>query len=263
MTRFVGIVSAKGGVGKTTTTINLASALSFLRRDTIALDANFANPDLGIHLGMAQQEKTLHSALKEEHHIKESIYLHPSGIRIVPGSLSYREALESRRENLMDVIYGLKGLTEAVIIDSTPGMGRDAQAVIKASDYVIIVTTPDIVSVTDSLKMIKLSEQLGKQVLGVIVNKSRGEGFEMDERNISDFLGKGILGIVPSSGTIRKSLRDNKPIVATDPNSPASVSYKKIAGQLIGECYVEHLEEREQRSLFSQILKNLGFSRKD
>ncbi len=261
MTKFIGIVSAKGGVGKTTTTINLTSALSFLRRDIIALDANFANPDLGIHLGIAGMEKNMHSALRGKDKIKDCIYRHPSGIKVIPGSLSYREARQAQRKNLITVIYELVGSAEAVIIDSTPGMGRDSQEVIKASDYLIIVSTPDICSVTDSLKMIRLAEELNTKVLGIVINKKREEGYEMSEANIAEFLKQPVIGVIPDDNQIRYSLKTNTPLINVDPNSVTAGSYKKLAATLIGEKYSENIEQKEETSMFRQILRNLGLSR--
>lgn len=261
MTKFVGIISAKGGVGKTTTTINLTSALHFFKRDVIALDANFANPDLGIHLGIPNMEKNLHTALKGNHSIKDGIYRHPSGLKVIPGSISYSEARKAQRQNLINLIYDLFGTAEAVIIDSTPGMGNDARTVIQACDKVIIVTTPDLVSVSGSLKMVNLAKELGRPVLGIIVNKLRNEQYEMSIPNIQDFLKKPVIGVIPDDHPIRQSLYTRNPSLMTDPSTPSSISFKKIAGELIGEKYVEEVIEKKQKSTFMQVLDNLGFGK--
>jgi MinD-like ATPase involved in chromosome partitioning or flagellar assembly len=259
MTKFIGIISAKGGVGKTTTTINLTSALDFFKRSAIALDANFSNPDLGIHLGFPRAEKNLHSALKGKHSIRESIYRHPSGIRIIPGDISYREGKEAEMGNLMDVIYKLAGTAEAVLIDSTPGFGQDVRSVIRVSDSLIIITTPDLVSATGSLKLVKLAGELGKHVMGVVVNRHTGEDYEMSIENIAEFIGRPVIGIIPEDREISSTLRHNNPSLVSDPNSAASTSYKKLAGILIGRRYVDQVEEKEKGSAFADIMERLGF----
>jgi len=258
MTKFIGIVSAKGGVGKTTTTINLTTALHEFKRKAVALDANFANPDLSIHLGAQNLKKTLHTALKGKHGVNEIMYKHPSGIYIVPGSISYKEARSVKRQNLMGVIYQLLGSAEAVIIDSTPGLGRDARTVIRASDYLIVVTTPDLVSVTGSLKIINLAHELDKQVLGVVVNKRRQADYEMPLANIQDFLDKPIIGVIPEDAAVRHSLCTKNPVVLADPFNPASIGFKKAAGLLIGQKYEEHIKREEDKSLFSIALERFG-----
>jgi septum site-determining protein MinD len=259
MTKFIGIISAKGGVGKTTTSINLSSALHFLNRNVIAIDANFATPDLGMHLGIFKPEKTIHTALRGEHHIRQSIHRHPSGIRIIPGSISYDLSHTAKRENLLSIVQGLTGTAEAVIIDSAPGTGEDTREVIRASDFLLIVTTPDFVSVTDSLRIIRLCRELGKRILGVIVNRQRGEDYEMSVSNIAEFLNTPVIGVIPEDSNLRRSHRERMPLVITEPNNPASIGYKKIAGRLIGEQYVEQVKQPEELSTFRQIMKNLGF----
>lgn len=255
MTKFIGIISAKGGVGKTTTTINLAGALHFFQRNVIALDANFANPDLGIHLGMHKTERSLHTAMRGRHSIRDTVYRHPSGLRIIPGSIAYSEARRVERKNLLTTIYDLAGTAEAVIIDSTPGLSGDARTVVLASDYLLIVTTPDLVSVTGSLKMVKLAEEHRKQVLGIVVNKQREEGYEMSTENIAEFLGKRVIGVIPDDPLVRRSLHAQKPLVLTEPNAGSSIGFKKMAGILIGRKYREKLARRD--SSFSAILRRV------
>jgi len=261
MTKFVGIISAKGGVGKTTTTINLSSALHFFNRQVIAVDANFVNPDLGIHLGMPRPDKNLHTALKGEHDIKDSVYRHKSGLMVVPGSISYYDAKNVRRDKLLEMIYGLIGTAEIVIIDSSPGLGRDARAVVSACDFVIIVTTADLVSVSSSLKMVHLAKEIGRQVLGVIVNKHQSEGFELRQENIAEFLGVPVLGVIPDEREVGRTMHTRGPIVLADPLAKSSIAFKKAAAQLIGEKYVEELAKKEEKSVFSQVMENLGFKR--
>jgi len=261
MTKFIGVISAKGGVGKTTTTVNLSSALHLMNRQVIALDANFANPDLGIHMGLPLAKKNLHSALKGHHDIKDSVYKHSTGLRIVPGSISYKEARTVKRDNLLELIYGLVGTSELVIIDSTPGIGRDARAVIRACDYLIIVTTPDLVSVSSSLKMVGLAREEGRQIIGVIINKQRGEGYEMADDNISEFLNNRILGVIPDDPEVSRSMHGKRPLVFANPYSKATMAYKKAAALMIGEKYVTEIEKQEEKSVFSHVLNNLGFKR--
>jgi len=261
MTKFIAIISAKGGVGKTTTTINLTSALHVMKRHAIALDANFANPDLSVHLGAQNLKKTLHSALKGDHSAKEILYKHPSGIQIVPGSISYNDARKVRRENLINIIYGMLGSAEAVLIDSTPGMGIDARTVIRASDYVIIVTTPDLVSVTGSLKMVKLAVEMERTILGVVVNKVREAAYELVSDNIADFLGIPVIGVIPEEDKVRMCLKTKTPIVFDEPYAKSTIGYKKLAGMLIGQKYEEELKTEEEKSLFASVLENLGFKR--
>jgi MinD-like ATPase involved in chromosome partitioning or flagellar assembly len=258
MTAFIGIISSKGGVGKTTATVNLAGALSFFNRKVIALDANLSNPNVGIHLGVYNPERTLHSALRGEHNIRESVYSHPSGVQIIPGSISYRDAKTVDRGNLLNTILGLKGAAEAVIMDSSPGLGEDSQSVIRASDYLLLVTTPDIVSVGDSLKAIKLADEHKKRVLGVIVNMQR-DG-DMTPENVAQFLGRPVIGVIPYDRAVSESLTKRQPLSMTA-DLPSVHSYKTIAGHLIGQKYEAKAASPPPETLMQTFLRRWGLDK--
>lgn len=259
MTKFVAIVSAKGGVGKTTTSINLSSALDWFRRDVIVLDANFATPDLGINLGTPFTEKNIHRALAGEHHVKESIYRHPSGLRVVPGHVSYAHARDVKKENIMNLVQDMMNLSEIVFIDTTPGIGEDTTTVLKAVDYVVVITTPELCAVTNSIKMVKLSHELQKEVLGVIVNRHTGQDHELSVNNIETMTGCSVLGIIPEDQSVSYALNQKNPVLITHPESDATLGFKKVAGELIGERYVENIQQEEEKSSFREALRKLGF----
>ncbi len=258
MTEFVAVISAKGGVGKTTTSINLSSALDYFKRDVIVLDGNFTNPDIGIHLGKAFLPKSFHTALKGHHHINESVYKHSSGLRIIPGNISYNEAINNKKENIVDVVRDLTNFSEVVIIDSSPGIGDDCRAVLKAVDYVLIVTTPDICSVTNSIKTVKLSKDLNKKILGVVVNMMRGENYELSVENIQTMTGQKVVGFIPYDHGFRQSIQRKTPLVNTEPTSQASIGFKKLAANLMGKQYMTNIQKNETGPDFKKILKRFG-----
>ena len=87
MGRKIGIVSAKGGVGKTITTLNLASALMQFSRDVVSVDGDVKLSGLSLQLGMYYFPVTLNDILEGERSILESLYIHTTGLRIIPASL--------------------------------------------------------------------------------------------------------------------------------------------------------------------------------
>ena len=91
MTRFVGILSGKGGVAKTTTTVNLGAAFNYFGRDVTIVDGNLSTPNLGLHLGVPVVPISLHDVLKGKNDILESVYQHNSGLKIIPASLYVNE----------------------------------------------------------------------------------------------------------------------------------------------------------------------------
>ncbi len=256
MTRFLVIASGKGGVGKTTTAINLGTALSNFGRDVIVLDANLSTPNMGIHLGAPIVPITINDVLDGNKRINEAAYMHPSGLKVILASIAMERYKEDHIHKLNEAINALEGASEVVIIDAAAGLEKEAKAAIAVSDEAIIITTPDLPSVTDALKTIKTAEKLGSKVIGVVVTKVNNDNLEMTLKNVETILEKPIIGVIPNDETIRKSLYLKNPVNYTHPTSRASVAYKKLAAKLIGDRYVESIEEKEPLSKY--VLRRLG-----
>jgi len=90
MAKIYAIISGKGGVGKTTTTINLGISLNLLGEDVIIIDANLTTPNIGIHLGAPIVPTTINRVLNNQAKLEDAIYEHESGTKIMPASLSLK-----------------------------------------------------------------------------------------------------------------------------------------------------------------------------
>ncbi|MBI2452030.1 AAA family ATPase [Candidatus Pacearchaeota archaeon] len=234
MTRLITITSGKGGVGKTTTAVNLAAALNSFGKEVILVDANLATPNVGLHLGAPIVPISLNHVLLGKAKITDAIYEHESGTKIIPSSLSISELRKINHDRLKEVGKRLKKMADVVIYDSAAGLGEEAIAAIEAADELIIVTNPEIPAVTDALKTYKLIEQLGKPVSGIIVTRVTGSKTEMPISNISEMLELPILGVIPEDKRIKSSLVNKDAVVHTHPKCRSARNYKKIAAKLIG-----------------------------
>ena len=163
MGRIIVIISGKGGVGKTTTAINLGAALNKLNKEVIIVDANLNTPNIGIHLGAPIVPITLNHVLKGKADITEAIYEHSSGTKIVPSSLSVKEITKFNTKKIPLVVKQLKDKADFVIIDSAAGFSEEAIATLDAGEEIIIVTNPEMPAVTDSLKAIKVAREMKKE----------------------------------------------------------------------------------------------------
>src|SRR3989344_3619822 len=237
MTKVITITSGKGGVGKSTTAINIGAALNFFGKEVIIVDANLTTPNVGLHLGAPIVPVSLNHVLLGKAEIADAIYEHESGTRIIPSSLSVRELRRINHGKLKDVSKKLRKIADYVILDSAAGLGEEAIAAIEAADEMIIVTNPEITAVTDALKTSKLIEQMGKSILGVVVTRVRGSKSEMPVSNISEMLELPILGVVPEDQRVQTTLVMKEALVHSFPKCKASQEYKRIAAHLIGEEY--------------------------
>ncbi len=239
MVKLITVTSGKGGVGKTTTAINLGTALNSLGKEVIIVDANLTTPNVGLHLGAPIVPVSLNHVLLGKARPSDAIYEHESGTKIVPSSLSVKELKRLNHKRLKDVGKSFRKLADFVIYDSAAGLGEEAIASLDAADELIIVTIPEIPAVTDALKTLKLAEEMGKSVMGVIVTRVRGTKSEMPIGNIRDMLDVPILGVIPEDSNMQSALADKDALFHLHPRSKASRAYKKIAAKIAGVSFKE------------------------
>lgn len=243
MTRVVGIVSAKGGVGKTTVAINLGAALTKHFNKKVALiDCNFTTSHVGLYLGMYNVPVTLNSVMRGESALSESLYAHASGLTIVPASLNLGDVHGLRDKSLARVIKDLSKSFDIILLDSAPGVGREALMTLKACDEILFVANPFTPSITDVTKCENLcnTELKNKEQIGVLLNRVEGKDYELSMGEIKSFTKLPILGVVPEDENILKSTHLKTPVIVSEPNSKSSKAFLKLAADLMGEDYVEY-----------------------
>jgi septum site-determining protein MinD len=233
MAKIYAIISGKGGVGKTTTTINLGTSLNKLGEDVIILDANLTTPNIGIHLGAPIVPTTLNHVLNNQAKLEDAIYEHESGTKILPASLSLKEVKKIKYNKLSEITKKLKKITNHILIDSAAGLGEEAKSAIHACDEIIIVTNPEMAAVTDALKTIKLSEEMNKPIKGVIVTRYTGKRTEMSIPNLKDMLEKPILGIIPEADEVKESQIMKNAVIHTHPKSQVTKTYTTTSKRLL------------------------------
>ena len=236
MTRIIAVVSGKGGVGKTTMVANIGTALSKLGKNVIILDANLTTPSLGMHLGVPLYPVTLHDVLKGRANIKDAVYKHESGVKIVPAGISLRDMRGVDSKDLPNALLDLLGSAEIIILDAAAGLGRETLAAIGAADEMLIVTNPEISAVTDALKSVKIAEQLGTHTTGFVINRVTGKNHEMTQRDILNMLDNvPFLGTVSEDVAVQRAVHDRVPVVRHNPGATASNEIMRIAASLVGE----------------------------
>lgn len=249
MTRLIILTSGKGGVGKTTLSSNLATALADFGEDVIVMDANLTTPNLGLHLGMHLTPNTIHSVLKGESKLKDAIYPHPYGFKVIPAGLGLNDLKGVDVGRLPEISLNLIGKTDYVILDCAAGLGKEAISALAASDEAIIVTNPDLPSVTDALKILSITKESNVKIIGVVINRIRGNSSEITKDDIESILRVPVIAEIPEDSEVALSIAVKEPLVRFSPNSPAAIEIKRLAARLSGRKYQEvakkkHLWER-------------------
>lgn len=238
MTRIIACVSGKGGVGKTTVVANLGLAMAKLGKRIVVLDANVTTPNLGLHLGLPLYPVTLHDVLKGRASIKDAMYRHESGLRIVPAGISLRDLRGADPANLPNILLDLLGDADIILLDVAAGLGKEALSAMESADEVILVTSPEVTAVTDALKAAKLAQQLGTKISGIVVNRHSGKDYEMRVQDIVSMLGDHeLLATIPEDVNVKKSVAKRMPVVHHSPNTSASRELNKLAAKILGYNY--------------------------
>lgn len=237
--KVITVTSGKGGVGKTTTAINLGAALNSFGKEVIVVDANLTTPNVGLHLGAPIVPVNLNHVMLGKAKISDAIYEHESGTKIIPSSLSVKELKRLNHSKLKEVSKKLKGMADYVIFDSAAGLGDEAIGSFEAADELVIVTNPEITAVTDALKAVKVAEDLGVKIRGVIVTRHTGDKNQMSILNIKEMLDLPILGVVPEDKNVLASLRNKDAVLHNYPYSKSSLAYKRIAAKIANVSYQE------------------------
>jgi len=212
MTKFVAVVSGKGGVGKTTCTLNIGQALTNLGRKVILLDANLVTPNLAIQLGFMDPEGTINRFLRGEKSIQEITYLHESGISIIPASPSYAEFQKTNPQKLTEVFEHLDATADFVIVDAPSGLGYEVQQVLKNCDEALIVVNPNLSSIIDAMKTIEIAKANNTSIAGILLNMSNKGRNELKPEEVEHLLSFPIVANVRLDKKVRKSVYRQMPL---------------------------------------------------
>lgn len=237
MTRLICVTSGKGGVGKTTLVANLAVSLSKLNKKVMVIDGNVTTPNMGFHLDMPLTPVTLHDVMRGHARIRDAVYRHDAGFYVLPAGISFDEMKGVDPATLSEVVANLNGTMDVIILDSAAGLGREAHSAMDAADELLVVTNPDLPSVADALKTIKIAQNKGKEITGVVLNRVRNHRHEMTKQEVEQMLSVPVAAEIPEDVSVPVSIALRKPVVHTNPNSPAAEEITRLAHALAGLQY--------------------------
>jgi len=229
MTKFIALVSGKGGVGKTTTTINLGQALTNLGKKVTLVDANLVTPNLGIHLGEINPKNHLNGFLRKENSVQNILHQHESGLVFIPASPSFTEFQKTNPERIKKIFEHLENTADIVLIDSPSGLGYEVEQVLKHSDEAVVVINPTLTSVMDALKTIELAKGHNNIVNGAILNLSNKGKHELSIEEIENVLDIPIIANIRTDKKVRKATHQQMPVNYLYPRCRASRQFNKAA----------------------------------
>jgi|TARA_Y100000031_G_C8232683_1_gene391703 septum site-determining protein MinD len=257
--KILGIISLKGGVGKTSSVANLGATLATgFGKKVLVVDANFTSPNLGLHLGLVEPATTLHDVMLDKADIAEAIYEHDSGFHFIPGAYISRKIKPFK---LKHKINSLREHYDMILLDSSPNLNEEILATMIASDELLVVTSPDYPTLSTTLRAVRLAKQKKTPITGLILNRVRNKKFELKVEDIEEAAHVPILGVLPEDINVLEALSHTTPVALHKPRSNASIEYKKLAACLIGEQYKDSRLWYNLKSLFKKDIAKENVNR--
>jgi len=230
------ISSGKGGVGKTTTAINLGVALGDLGKDITIIDANLPTPNVALHLKIPPEVNTLNDVVRGKTTIDKATYLLKPRIKVIPAAFSVESLQGFDPKKFKRLIKKIEANNDFTLIDCAPGLGIEVINALRACDNTIVVLNPEMPSLADATKAIQIAKDLGVKIAGVIVNRKGRFKQELSNEEIASVIRNvQILGSIPEDPLVASSVSFGQPIVTRYPFSPAAHAFRQIAATLIGK----------------------------
>ncbi len=231
--RVIALASGKGGVGRTTITANLGIALSGMGKSTVIIDGGLTTPDLALLFKLEKAVYTINDALAGEASLEDVLYNGPKGVKIAPAAVTLEQIRKARTERLPEILRQVPQKTDFVLIDAPGGLRRETVTAIRAAREVMLVTTPDMVSVSDCMKTRLIADFLGSTPIGVVLNRVRREEFELGGDEIKTILNVPVLAEIPEDEKVKEALKRGEPLVVMDAKSPAAKVISELAKRLL------------------------------
>lgn len=256
------VTSGKGGVGKTTTSANLGTALAIMGKKVCMVDTDIGLRNLDVVMGLenriiydlidvAEGRCRVNQALIKDKRFDE-LYMLPAA--------QTKDKNDISPDQVRQIIESLKPDFDYVIIDCPAGIEQGFRNAIAGADQAIVVTTPENAAVRDADRVIGLLEKSSFPSPKLIINRIRpnllrnGDMLEIDD--ICQVLAIDLIGIVPDDELVIRAANTGEPTVM-NVNSRAAIAYRNIARRILGETVpLSQLDEKS--GMFRKVKKFLG-----
>lgn len=266
--RVVTVTSGKGGVGKSNLAVNLAVQLSKEGKRVVIFDADFGLANVEVMFGAIPQYN-LSDFIYRGKGIKEIITPGPMDIGFISGGSGIIGLNNLYREQIMYLVKSIDELNEIadfIIIDTGAGISDQVLEFVMASPEVLLVSTPEPSSLTDSYSLLKALYRnpnfvAGSTTIHVVSNRvtSTEEGQAVyDKLNsvVSQFLhGKlNYLGMIPQDAALEKAVRQQQTVSLLEPNAKSAKAFEVLAGNLLNGTHNQVSMRRGIGQMFSGFL---------
>ena len=235
----IAVSGGKGGTGKTSVAVNLATAFAQLGREAMLLDGDLGLANVDVLLGLTPR-CTLEQVLKGERQLEDVILETSSGVRVVPGASGVANMASLSSAEQAGIVQAFSTLScplDVLIIDTAPGLSDSVLQFCRAAQQILLVLRDEPTSLTDTYALIKvLSRNHGVRHFRVVANMTRGTGqgesvFRRLQRVTDRYLEVvlELVGEIPEDIALRRAVQAQRPVLEAFPASPAAQAFKRLA----------------------------------
>ncbi|MCE5201621.1 MAG: septum site-determining protein MinD [Synergistaceae bacterium] len=238
--RIIVITSGKGGVGKTTTTANLAVALASAGHKVVAIDGDVGLRNLDVVMGLENRiVYTLVDAVEGTCRLNQALIRDKrlNNLYMIPTAQSRtKDAVTA--EQMVAICEELRKDFDFVLIDSPAGIEAGFRNAAAGVDEALVITTPEVSAVRDADRIIGLLESMDKTPINLVINRIRPDmvkrGEMLNVQDVLDILAVDLIGIIPDDENIVTSSNKGEPLTLSG-TSRAAQAYTNIARRICGE----------------------------
>ena len=268
LARVITVTSGKGGVGKSNTSINLAIQFRKIGKKVIILDADFGMANIEIMFG-AVPKHNLFDLIYQGKDIKEIITWGPMEVGFISGGSSIAGMSNLSRDYLNYIIRNLAELdtiADIIIVDTGAGISDAVMEFLVASGEILLVTTPEPTSITDSYSLLKVlyrhprfdqEATKVKMIANRVAKEPEGEIlFQKLNAVVERYLKipMSFLGSVPEDIQLSRAVMQQLPVSLQNPSARSTLAYERIAEKLLGREEAERQPKRGMAAFFSHII---------
>ncbi len=269
--RVITVTSGKGGVGKSSISLNLAIQMARMGKRIVVLDADFGLANIEVMLGI-RPKANLADLMFRGRELSDIITDGPEGIKFISGGSGIQELASMNKSQVMYLtkkLVELDAYADIIIIDTGAGISDSVLEFVASGNEVLLVATPEPTSITDAyalLKALNQSSEFSKQntkiklIANRVKNEEEGQLLYENIKNVVDkFLNLELLflGSIPQDEQISKAVIKQKPVSICNPQAPSAKALEKLAHELLPE----NASSEESSAGISRLFSNLIRSR--
>ncbi|MBU3803377.1 MAG: septum site-determining protein MinD [Candidatus Cellulosilyticum pullistercoris] len=263
MSEVIVVTSGKGGVGKTTTSANVGTALALRGKSVVLVDADIGLRNLDVVMGLENRiVYDLVDVVEGRCRLKQALIKDKrfDGLFLLPAAQT-RDKDAVGPEQMKKLCDSLREEFDFIILDCPAGIEQGFKNAVAGADRALVVTTPEVSAVRDADRIIGLLESQGVSNMQLIINRvrmqmvKRGDMMAMDD--VVEILAVDLIGVVPDDEQIVVTTNKGEP-AAADSNSLAGKAFKNIANRLLGE-EVPFLDLNVNNNFMGKLKRVFGF----